>query len=331
MRSCVQVTHTPTTLTTGVLTTGVWNIERFGWDRDGRGHHRLGAAVEYILDQTPRPPDILALPEATYCLLDDQRPLREEFLTPLARHLENGWYEPLFSSSGPGHLHRNHHYLLLVNTAKVHPLGWCEPGGRESRKDGFARAEIFGHEVTLVCEHWRGGLGRHAFDQHACRVSTLGGRKRKSWIGGDFNASSSWPKEVHYTWGMDWQAVCEERDEMDKIEQKGWLNPQTGRYEVDTRQLDKLRQLYGWRDAGEEWGDPTPTDTHPQDGRGLRIDRVLVSEGWPGQLIDYAVSKPPGWDHAYVRAAYRMRPATTRAAVRLLGEAGQGVAPGRSA
>lgn len=299
----VSVTDTPTTRD---LTTGVFNIERFGYDRDGRGHHKLGAAVEYILDQTPIPPDILALPEATYCLLDDQRPLRREFTVPLSRHLADGWYEPLFAAAGPPHVHRNHHYLLLVNTSKVHPLGWNEPDGK--RMDGMAPAEIFGHEVQLLCEHWPGGLGRSAFDQAANRISNLGGPRRKTWHGGDYNATSSWEKEVHYTWGVDWQEVCEARGERDKLLQKGWLNPDTGRYEIDTRQIDDVRTIFGYHDAGEEWGDPTQTTCHSKDGLGLRITRIFVSHGWPGELTAYAVSQPPRVisDHAYVRAAYRI-------------------------
>jgi hypothetical protein len=298
------VNDTPTTRT---LTTGVWNIERFGWDRDGRGHHRLGAAVEYILDQTPIPPDILALPEATQCTIDDERPLREEFLTPLARCLRGGWYEPLFSKQ-PGHGHRNHHYLILVNTATVHPLGWREPGDRAHHIDGRVRAEIFGHDCVLWCKHWRGGQGRDEFDKQANEAAGYGGPNRKTWMAGDFNADSSWHAEEHHSWGVDWETVCEQRGEMDKVEQKGWLNPATGRYEIDTRQIDKLRDLFGFRDAGEEWGDATPTTAHPVDGRGLRIDRVFVSEGWPGQLVDYRVSHCSRRlsDHDYVQATYRM-------------------------
>ncbi|WNV83084.1 hypothetical protein [Umezawaea sp. Da 62-37] len=45
-----------TTAQTRLLTVGTWNIERFGYDVD-RGHHRLPAALNCLLEQTPTPPD----------------------------------------------------------------------------------------------------------------------------------------------------------------------------------------------------------------------------------------------------------------------------------
>ena len=286
------------------LTVGVFNIERFGWDT-GRGHHRLSDAVAWLLEQTPVPPDVLALPEARRGLDDGQQAIRT-VTDRLSHGLAGGWYEPLFASKPlPGR--RNHLHLLLVNTARVHPLAWHDPAAEDAayRDSGFAVCEIAGHQVHLCCEHWSGGEGREAFQRAAQRVSTLGGDRRKTLLLGDFNADSGWDKERHH--GLDWYSVCESQGHLHKLEQKGWFNPATNRWEIDTRQLDKLRTLYGFRDMGEEAGDPTPT-THPETGSGLRIDRIFRSTGLPAEVTGYQVRQPARdlSDHAYVFGAYRL-------------------------
>jgi len=297
------------TVETQPLTVGTWNIERFGYD-PGRSHHRLPAALDWLLEQTPVPPDILALPEATHGHEDGQHAIRLAVNT-LAPHLRTGWYEPLFSRlPAPGR--RNHLHLLLVNTAKVHPTGWADPDAPDSgtRHYGFAECEIFGHKVNVCCEHWSGGEGRAEFDRACSRVSNMGGR-RKTLLLGDFNADSGWKKELHH--GLDWYAQCEAQDNLDKLEQKGRLNPATGRWEIDTRQIDKLRTIFGYRDMGEESDDPTPT-TRPTIGRGLRIDRIWRSRDFPARPVEYAVRQPPRElsDHAYVFGTYRMNLALAR-------------------
>lgn len=306
------------------LTVGVFNIERFGYDR-GQGNHRLPAALEWMLDQTPVPPDVLAFPEATNGLADWQRPIRRIAVNTLSRKLDGGWYEPLFSSRTlPGR--GNHLHLLLVNTAKVHPLGWSEPEapGVGRRHAGFAQCEIFGHEVMLCCEHWAGGDGREEFDRAANRVAQKG-NLRKTLLLGDFNSDSGWPGERHITEQLNWYEQCRAQGNLDKLLQKGWFNPAAvhpatgepgwfypalrsgdrGWWQVDTRQLDLLRRFFGFLDMGEEAGDPTVT-TNPRTGSGSRIDRVLRSAGFPARVLEYAVRQPPREisDHGYVFGTY---------------------------
>lgn len=150
-----------------------------------------------------------------------------------------------------------------------------------------------------------GGEGRAEFDRAAARVSTHGGLENKSLLLGDFNSDSSWDREHHHR--IDWYEQCERTGTLHKLEQKGWFNPATGRWELDTRALDKLRTIYGYADMGEEFGNPTPT-THPDTGSGLRIDRIFCSTGLPAEVIDYQVRQPPPElsDHAYVFGAYRI-------------------------
>ncbi|MCI2422886.1 endonuclease/exonuclease/phosphatase family protein [Saccharopolyspora sp. K220] len=292
------------------LRVGTFNIDHLGWQR-GHGHHRLDAALDFLLEQTPIPPDILALPEATHCLDDGQYVLRRRLTDVLARHLDQGWYEPLFASQGLSG-HANSHHLLLVNTAKVRPLGWYDPSiqlGRSRRLAGFAEVDIYGHDVLVCCEHWPGGEGREAFNRAANRLLTLGGPHNKTLLLGDFNATSSWEQE-HLP---DWQTHCEQRGELHKLEQKGYYNTATGRWEIDTRQLDKLRHQAGgtggYLDMGEEADAPTVT-TH--DGSNLRIDRIFRSTGFPTTaVLTYHVRQPPRdiSDHAYVYGTYTITPA----------------------
>lgn len=284
------------------LSVGCFNIRNLGW-RKGEGHCHLGDAIEFILGQTPKPPDILALPEATKILEDAQTVLRRQLVYPLSQALSHGWYEPVFASQGvPGR--SNHHHLLLVNTNVVKPLEWYDPSYRSTsdHQSGFLRAEIFGHEVWLCCEHWPGGQGREAFNAAANRISQHGGDTAKTLLLGDFNATSSWVREHR----ADWEEECRARGEMNKVEQKGWYNPEAGRWEIDTRQIDKLRQVFGYVDMGEELDDPAPT-THPQDSQ-LRIDRIFRSTGFPGRATQYTAVLPPYWlsDHAYVFGCYEL-------------------------
>lgn len=106
---------------------------------------------------------------------------------------------------------RNHLHLLLVNTARVHPLAWHDPAAEDAayRDSGFAVCEIAGRRIHLCCEHWSGGEGREAFDRAAQRVSTLGGPRRKTLLFGDFNADSGWEREHHH--GRDWYAGTSDR------------------------------------------------------------------------------------------------------------------------
>ncbi|WP_166677755.1 endonuclease/exonuclease/phosphatase family protein [Amycolatopsis arida] len=283
-----------------VLSVGTWNIARLGWS-PGKGHHRLAAALEWLLAQTPVPPDVLGLPEGTHCLRDGQRVLRRDVVARLSTALRHGWYEP-FVSVRPGH--RNHP-VLLVNTAVVRPLEWHDPQAADVplRRQGFLIADIHGVETALCCEHWQGGLGRTAFDQAANRLATWG--RTAALIVGDFNATSGWYREHLPT---DWFKVCARRGELHKIEQKAWHNPATGRWKIDTRQLDKLRTLYGFRDMGEQAGDPTVTTSPDADGVGLRIDRIFRGAGLSAAVDAYRVVQPPPElsDHAYVHGAYRL-------------------------
>lgn len=285
------------------LTVGAFNIERFGYDQ-GKGHHRLPAALDFLLEQTPVPLDILALPEARRGLDDGQQAIRRTVVHRLSQHLGDGWYQPMFASKRlPGR--RNHLHLLLVNTARVRPLAWHDPHATDAayRTNGFAVCDVFEHEVYVCCERWSGGEGRTEFDKAANRVSTLGGQSHKTLLMGDFNTDSGWEKELHH--GIDWYAQYEAQGNLHKLEQKGWFNPLTQRWEIDTRQIGKPRMLYGFKDMGEEAGYPTVT-THPDTGAGLRIDRIFRSHGFPAVVIDYHVRQPPReiLHHAYVYGTY---------------------------
>lgn len=306
------------TIETGEFTVGTFNIERFGYD-PGHAHHRLPGALDWLLEQTPTPPDILALPEATRGLDDGQHAIRRLLIHRLAPHLTSGWYEPLFSSR-PVHGRRNHLFLLLVNTAVVRPLEWHDPGRVDPviRYDGFAVCDVFGHEVNICSEHWPGGSGREAFVQSAQRVSTWA--TKKTLLLGDFNADSGWEPELHHQ-NVDWFEQCQAQGNLNKLWQKGWLNPATGRWEIDTRQIDMLRTIFEYRDMGEQFGDPTPT-TNPKVGSGLRIDRIFHSAPLPLEVADYQVRQPPRRvsDHGYVFARCRvpiLRPGTEQQRVNL--------------
>lgn len=168
------------------LTLGCFNIRNLGW-REGHGHSHLDPAIEFLLEHTPEPPDIIALPEATGILEDGQTVLRGRVVYPLSQALPRGSYEPFFASHGVAG-RGSHYHLLLVNTNVVTPRQWYDPSYRSTSKyrSGFLKAIIHGHDVWLCCEHWSGGEGREVFNASANRVAQHGGTRQKTLLLGGF-------------------------------------------------------------------------------------------------------------------------------------------------
>lgn len=282
---------------------GVFNIEHFGVDPNTGHHDGLNAAIDFLLQTTPVPPEVLILPECTRFEDKGFAPLRGVINT-LSRALPRGQvYEAFVDDWGD----RRNPPGILFNRSVFDVTNYFRPNKSASPYKGVVKATIQGIEVVFLPDHWPGGSGREEFDRSAQRW--------KPWSdgnaigGGDLNITSSWEKDFRFDdpGGPSWYEVCERRGELRKLEQKGWQNPATGEWEIDTRALDKLRDL-GWRDAGEEAGDASITDAHPADGLGLRIDRILRSPGFHGGQVEgsYFCRQPPREisDHAYVGAEY---------------------------
>lgn len=292
----------------GELTVGTFNIEHFGWKED-RGHPGLLPALEWMLEQTPVPPDILFLPEATAGLENRQKAI-ELTTNHLSDRLEGGWYRALHSSQYLGDA-RNHLYLQLVNLAKVRVIGWNDPfrpGPRSAVYHGCAQCVIFGHEVWTSCTHWEGGIGPAPSEaQVGWAVALSAGGQRAVILGGDKNRDSGWEGERHVIEQLDWEQRCADDGMLYKLLQKGRQDPVTGEWHVDTWAIDYLRKYGGYSDAGEEAGDPTPT-TRARHGSGLRIDRILRSKAFPARVKNYMVRMPPKEisDHAYVVVTYEV-------------------------
>jgi len=176
------------------------------------------------------------------------------------------------SSSAPST--RSAASVLFVNTAVVQPDEWWEPHIPHTReaKWGWMRARVWGEPTYLFCQHWQGGLGRHKFWEHASAMAYIGAESAIAL--GDFNATSAWDGERD----LDWHESTALADHMHKRLTKGHLVD--GRWQVDTRQIDFLRLECGWRDLGEDAGDGTATTAEYRSG--LRIDRIMLSESFPG-------------------------------------------------
>lgn len=285
---------------------GVFNIEHFGVDPATGRHTGLANALDFILQTTPVPPDVLMLPECTRFDYDGRAPQRLA-VNVLSQGLPQGEkYEPFVDHWGE----RRNPPGVLINGAKFDVTNYYAPDSSSSPYKGVVKTTIDGIPVVVIPDHWPGGAGRPEFDRSAQRwkpwstVNTV--------AGGDLNITSSWERDFRFADpdGPTWYQACERRGELHKLKQKGRRNPVTGEWEIDTEALDELREL-GWVDAGEEAGNPTITDRHPVDGLGLRIDRILRSPGFNGEQVpdSYFCAQPPRnvSDHAYVGASFIVR------------------------
>lgn len=243
-----------------------FNAKRGFWD-DEAGAPDLDSVMAH-LDQAPLP-DILGFSEATNYHLDGSRHLYR--LAAMLTEANFGdRFEP-FLAEFDGHAN---HPALFLNSRVVEVKQWWQPHRPHTRrvKWGWVLADVWGVWTWISCQHWQGGLGRHQLDEHAAILAEMG--RHPAIALGDFNATSGWDGEVE----LDWHEATAAAGETRKRLQKGHLVD--GRWQLDTRQLDFLRTDCGWRDLGEEAKDGTPT----ADG-GLRVDRIMVSDRFPGELI----------------------------------------------
>lgn len=269
----------PDTENGALLRLTTFNAKRGFWD-DEAGAPDLDSVMQH-LDQAPLP-DILGFSEATNYQRDGKRHLYR-----LAAMLTEANYgdriEP-FLAEFDGHAN---HPALLVNTRVVDVKQWWQPHRPHTRrvKWGWLLANVWGVDTWISCQHWQGGLGRHKLDEHAAILAEIG--RHPAIALGDFNATSNWDGEVE----LDWHDATAAAGETHKRLQKG--RQVNGRWQLDTRQLDFLRTECGWRDFGEQAKDGTPTTN--EYGAGLRVDRIMVSASFPGELIPgtYAVHGQP--------------------------------------
>ena len=257
-------------LTTFNAKRGFWNDKTGGPDLDSIMTHLDGAPL----------PDILGFSEATNYHRDGMRHLYR--LAAMLTEANYGDRVEPFLAEFDGHAN---HPALLVNTRVVNVKEWWQPHRPHTRRVrwGWLLADVWGVDTWISCQHWQGGLGRHKLDEHAAILAEIG--RAPAIALGDFNATSSWDGEVN----LDWHTATAAAGETHKRLQKG--HQVNGRWQLDTRQLDFLRTDCGWRDLGEEAKDGTPTT----DGSGLRVDRIMLSGTFPGELVPgtYEVHKDP--------------------------------------
>ncbi|APU16218.1 MULTISPECIES: endonuclease/exonuclease/phosphatase family protein [Actinoalloteichus] len=287
----------------GVVRIGTFNYENGGLREDGR--IELGPLIETI---ARHPVDVLMLGECPQYRRDGERPLWEatnrlsELLGGSARYL------PFYSQR----VGRKNHSMLLVSSDVVEPVQWHDPMVADTGYSvaGFLRARVLGVPMWLSSIHWPGGAGRAEFDRQAAILTERS--VKPTIIAGDFNATSSWEKDIR---PADWGAAHLERGSWWKPLQKGRYDTTSGRWVVDTAQLDYLRHDLQFRDFGELADDPTPT-THEQNCS-MRIDRIMASYATPGALVpgSYQVHRPSDAeavsDHDYVTAAWDLAPTRT--------------------
>lgn len=287
--------------TSATFTVGVFNIEHFAAGK-------LDAALEWLLDITPTPPDALILPECTLFDHNGESPIRST-VNLLSRALPRGQvYEACVDHWGE----RRNPPGILINRSTFEITNYYRPNRSSAPYKGVVKTTINGIPGVFIPDHWPGGSGRTTFDQSAQRWKQW---SDENTVGaGDLNITSSWEKDFRFEDpdGPSWYEVCKRRGELRKLEQKGRQDPVTKEWKIDTEALDKLRDL-GWVDAGEEADDPTITDAHPDDGLGIRVDRILRSPGFNGELLDgsYFCKQPPRdiSDHGYLGAKYVVRSA----------------------
>lgn len=287
------------------------NLKRGGYDYDTR-HHDHGK-LQTMLSTLEQPPHVLFLSECTF--YDDPK-LFNEPLYDAEEALNTLWG---YHTDSEGHavpavtyssrLSKVHGSIntpgLFWDRRYVRPIRWYEETQRRSLANSLL-AEINGHRIMLKSVHWNGSEGPTLFDQQACRDGQMA--QHAAIIAGDFNATSSHPKE---SIPEDWQERCYTADAPQKISQKGHRAPD-GHWDVYTGAIDAFLD-HGWWDVGAEADDFTVTVNPWVDGgSGLRIDRIMVSNRTPVRLIpgSYRVHVPEPEtevsDHRMVSCAFEV-------------------------
>lgn len=282
----------PGTLDLHVVTV---NLKRAGYDYGTRHHdHTL---LRRMLSTLEHPPHVLFLSECTFYdaraylstpLFDALGVLDSLWGTTLDQHghtVPAAQYTPFLSTvagsiNSPG---------LFIDRRYVRPRCWYPHDWRHVLANSL-HADINGHDVLLKCVHWSGSGGYTGFERLSSQDGQLA--QHNAILGGDFNATSSHPKEQL---PADWRELCLSQGNAHKLSQKGIRHPD-GTWRVNTRALDAFLE-HGWWDAGEAADDFTPT-VHPDidGGSGLRIDRIAVSNRTPATLVpgSYTVHVPDG-------------------------------------
>lgn len=279
------------------------NLKRGGYDRRTRRHDH--GKLRSMLSPLKLPPHMLCLSECTSYMDFDREPLHEvlELLSSMwGEHRDEDGraygsipYVPYISDvqgsvNVPG---------LFVDPRYVRPVVWHHPDDSRAMLANTLEALINGHPFTLKCAHWNGSRGETGFTMQADQDGQLG--SRNAFVAGDFNATSSLPGEIY---PADWGAQCDEADEPWKRSQKGMRTPDG--WKTNTAAIDRFTE-HGWKDAGAEAADFTPTAVG-----GLRIDRIAWSKVSPAVLApgSYAVHKNRMLsDHDLVTCAFDIAPA----------------------
>jgi hypothetical protein len=291
------------------------NLKRGGYDRDTRQHdHGKLFAMLSALDS---PPHILFLSECTYYTepMVQSAPLFDvkETIASLWGYHEDEAGNTFPKTNYEAFISEVHGSVnvpgLFVDPRYVRPLRWYDETQRRSLANSLT-ARINGHDVQLKSVHWNGSGGATMFDQQASQDGQMA--QHAAVIGGDFNATSSHPKEsIPANWGD----RCDSQGQAQKRSQKGARGP-GGVWTVYTEAIDSFQE-HGWWDAGEKADDFTVTVNPWVDGgSGMRIDRIMVSDRTPAQLVpgSYKVHVPkPGEkelsDHRMVSCWLEFAPA----------------------
>jgi hypothetical protein len=188
---------------------------------------------------------------------------------------------------------------LFVSVRSVTPVAWYDvydDNTCEARWN-YLEARVGRQSVFAKSVRWNSSRG----PGHLAEQSALDGRMAAlpTILAGDFSTTSSAEGEMVQE---DWGENCADAGVPWRRRQKGRRDERAGRWILNTEPVDELL-ADGFRDAGQEAGDFTPT-LRPAAGRGIRVDRVLWSERLPAALVpgSYHVfdADGGGLEHAYV-------------------------------
>lgn len=295
------------------LRVATFNLKGGGYDRRTR-HHDHGK-LRTMLSSLDEPPHILFSSECTFydspTFFSEPQFEAEETLNSLwgfRTDSEGREFPAVQYTSRISKVHGSINVPgLFYDRRVVRPVRWYDETQRRSLANSLL-AEINGHPIMLKSLHWNGSEGPALFDQQSCRDGQMA--QHAAIIAGDFNATSSHPKE---SIPEDWEERCYRDNATQKVSQKGHRTPDGWR--VYTGAIDAFLD-HGWWDAGAEADDFTVTVNPWGDGgSGLRIDRIMVSNRTPAKLVpgSYRVHVPPDGtevsDHRMVSCSFEIEPA----------------------
>ncbi|UJW32494.1 hypothetical protein L3Q67_01515 [Saccharothrix sp. AJ9571] len=279
------------------------NFKRGGLREDGR--HDFTPLL-HALKRFPAAPAVIGMPECTRYDRWWGRPRRQ-----LQRELNRLWpgsrYRGYIITERPG---SRNWPGVFIDCSQITPIRWHRYGTLATREClwGVLEGSFAGHHLLIKPLHFGTSKGFATLDREVRVLNELADGRKQVLALGDCNAITD-----QDTPPPNYVQRLKKAGLRHKILYKCAREPD-GQLHLMTGPLSDLEDVAGWRNAGTQAENFTPTvNSRTDGGLGLRIDHILTSPGFTGDLvpdtyrvhIDDPEPDPAQDDHRMLSCTYR--------------------------